>query len=426
MATVRVEPVVCFGSSQRSWVTDLISYVSDHGGIRVVGTVLTQDDALAMAYDVLVIDDVSSVLTPRLVDRLHTAGRVVVGVCDPERGAASQERVLAAGVDSAVAANAPAGDLVRAINEALRQRGIDEEFADLVDEFAGEPGPTEPGDAAVSGDGHGVIVAVTGSDGATEVATGIAGLMVRRQISCVLVDMDTVEPSLAQRLGMRLTPNIFTATEHLRLRSSLDDAFTYHPEGFAVIAGIPNPREWENLSETEAADLVTELATGFEVVVVKTSRHLEDLAGMAGGTGRFDVARRMMTVADHTLVVTSASPLGMTRLLTLAGDQSRLTAAPIHVVVNQAPSSQFIRGEISEELHRSLTPASLTFLPVDPRIRKASWQGDLVTSGPFMRRLSRVVDQVTPRSAPASRFRRHQARAEPHTAESVPLESSGR
>ena len=425
MATLRVEPVVCFGSSQRSWVTDLISYVSDHGGMRVVGTVLTQDDALAMAYDVLVIDDVSSVLTPRLVDRLHAAGRVVVGVCDPERGVAAQERVLAAGVDSAVAADAPAGELVRAVNDALRQRGIDEEFAGLVDEFAGESGPTEPADP-VPGDQHGIIVTVAGSDGATEVAAGVAGLLVRRGVSCVLVDMDTVEPSVAQRLGVRLTPNIFTATEHLRLRSSLEDAFSYHPEGFAVIAGIPNPREWENLSEGEAADLVTELATGFEVVVVKTSRHLEDLSGMAGGPGRFDIGRRMMAVADQVLVVTSASPLGMTRLLTLIGDQSRLTAAPTHVVVNQAPPSQFVRGEISDELHRSLTPSSLTFLPIDQRVRKASWQGELVTSGPFLRRLSRVVDQVTPRSAPSSRFRRSAGSPEPRPTETVPLESSGR
>ena len=94
MATTRVEPAVCFGSSQRSWVTDLINYVSDHGGMRVVGTVLTQDDAIQMAFDVLVIDDVSSVLSPRLVDRLHASKRIVIGVYDAERGSSAHERLM--------------------------------------------------------------------------------------------------------------------------------------------------------------------------------------------------------------------------------------------------------------------------------------------------------------------------------------------
>ncbi len=402
MATTRVEPAVCFGSSQRSWVTDLINYVSDHGGMRVVGTVLTQDDALGLAFDVLVIDDVSSVLSPRLVERLHGAGRLVVGVFDAERGAGAKERLLSAGIDAAISSDATAAEFVRVIAEAVRQRSIDREFADLVveiDEPVAAGGDvhraaarTEPASAA----GRGRIVVVTGADGVTEIAVGIAASMVGRKVSVALVDMDTLEPSIAQRLSMPLTPNIFTATEHLRLRSTLTDGFTVHPEGFAVVAGIPNPREWENLSETEAADLVGELATGFEVTVVKINRHLEDLSSFAGTAGRFDVGRRLVGLADHIVAVTSASPLGGTRLLALAGDLRHLTAAPIHVVVNQAPSSQFVQGEIGEEISRSMAPVSLTFLPIDAKVRKAAWQGTVVRSGGFVRRLGKLAEWFAP------------------------------
>jgi DNA-binding NarL/FixJ family response regulator len=413
MATTRVEPAVCFGSSQRSWVTDLINYVSDHGGMRVVGTVLTQDDALGLAFDVLVIDDVSSVLSPRLVDRLHAASRLVVGVFDAERGSDARDRLLSAGIDAAVSSDATAAEFVRVIGEAVRQRSIDREFADLVveiDEPSGShdgarpsPAPTESEPATA----RGRIVVVTGADGVTEVAVGIAQAMVGRKVSVVLVDMDTLEPSIAQRLSMPLTPNIFTATEHLRLRSTLAEGFTVHAEGFAVVAGIPNPREWENLSETEAADLVGELATGFEVVVVKINRHLEDLSSFAGTAGRFDVGRRVAGLADQVVAVTSASPLGGARLLALAGDLRHVTLAPIHVVVNQAPSSQFVQGEIGEELSRSMAPASLTFLPMDARVRKAAWQGSVVRSGGFVRRLGRLAERFVPAgqrraAAPAS------------------------
>ena len=397
MATTRVEPAVCFGSSQRSWVTDVINYVSDHGGLRVIGTVLTQDDAVRLEFDVLVIDDVSSVLSPRLVDRLQAVGRLVIGVFDADRGTAAKERVLAANVDGVVASDATAAEFVRVVADAVRQRSIDDEFADLMEDMDGDAPATQPDPGpqvqSVARTG-GRIIAVVGSDGVTEVTLGLAQSLVRSAQRVVLVDMDTLEPSIAQRLGMALTPNIFTATEHLRLRSSINDAFVMHPEGFAVIAGIPNPREWENVSEIEAADLVEELTTGFDIVLVKINRHLEDLSSFAGAAGRFDVGRRVAAAADAIVAVCSASPLGSTRLLAMAGDLRHLGSAPAHVVVNQAPSSQFVQGEIGEELTRTMAPASLTFLSADGKVRKASWQGDVVRSGSFMRRLGKLADTL--------------------------------
>ncbi len=406
MARTRVEPTVCFGSSQRSWVTELINYVSDHGGMRVVGTVLTQDDAVELEFDVLVIDDVSSVLSPRLVDRLQARGRIVVGIFDADRGAFAKDRLLAAGVDAAVASDSSAAEIVRAVADAVGQSRIDSDFSEIIEAI--EPGRSEPTpsqgiDRPSAHIGRGTVIVVTGSDGVTEVAVGLAQLLVARGEPSVLVDMDTLEPSIAQRLGLPLTPNIFTATEHLRLRSSLDDAFVRHPEGFGVIGGIPNPREWENLSESEAADLVGELATGFAHVVVKVNRHLEDLSSFAGTAGRFDVGRRLVSIADAVVAVTSPSPLGSSRVLALASDARSLTSAPLLVAVNQSPSSQFVQGEIADELARSVSPAALVFLPADTRVRKASWQGELVRGGGFLRKLGRIADSF---SAPATRRRR--------------------
>jgi hypothetical protein len=379
MATTRIEPAVGFGSSQRSWVTELINYVSDHGGVRVVGTVLTQDDAVTMKFDVLVIDDVSSVLSPRLVDRLQSKGRLVVGIFDADRGTSAKDRLLAAGVDAAVASDAEAAEIVRTVVDAVRQSGYDEEFVTMVESIdRADTGRTHRVDppADESGGGDGRVLVVLGSDGATEVAAALARATAARGASTVLVDMDTLEPSIAQRLGLPLTPNIFTATEDLRLTSSLDEAFTRHPEGVAVVAGIPNPREWENLSAIEAADLVDELAGGFAVVVVKVSRHLEDLSSFSGGAGRFDVGRRMVARAD---------------------DVGSISAAPIHVVVGDMPANQFVQGEITEELARTLTSASVTFVPGDSRVRKAAWQGGFVHRGGFVRRIGALADHFVVR-----------------------------
>jgi MinD-like ATPase involved in chromosome partitioning or flagellar assembly len=395
MTSTRLEPAVCVGSSQRPWVTELINHVSDHGGMRVVGTALTQDDAFRRSFDVLLVDDVSSVMSPRFVSRMRNTGRLVIAIYDVERGDEARERVLGFGVDAVVPSTVGPAELVRVVVDTARLHAIDAELADLSSgEASSGPSPSRRSDAARQTPATGNIVVVLGGDGVTEVAVGLADAMVGSGASTVLVDLDTVEPSIAQRLGLPLTPNVFTATEHLRLRASLDGAFEVSPHGFATIAGIPNPREWAALSETEAADLVGELAGGFATVLVKVSRGLEDLSGFAGTVGRHDVARRLVAMADRVVAVSSASPVGAARLVGLAGDVRALTSVPIHVVVNQSPSSRFVHGELATELERSLSPATLTFLPTDSRVRKASWQGEVVRRGGFVRRLRPLAGSV--------------------------------
>ncbi|MDQ3782388.1 MAG: hypothetical protein M3349_05550, partial [Actinomycetota bacterium] len=134
MAHTRIEPAVCVGSSQRPWVTELINHVSDHGGMRVVGTALTQDDALRRSFDVLIIDDVSSVMSPRFVTRLRGAGRLVIGVYEAGRGEEARERVLSFGVDTAVPSTVSAAELVRVVVETVRLNAIDAELAGLFDD----------------------------------------------------------------------------------------------------------------------------------------------------------------------------------------------------------------------------------------------------------------------------------------------------
>lgn len=401
MAHTRIEPAVCVGSSQRPWVTELINHVSDHGGMRVVGTALTQDDALRRSFDVLIVDDVSSVMSPRFVTRLRGAGRLVIGVYEAGRGEEARERVLRFGVDTAVPSTVSAAELVRVVVETVRLHAIDTELAGLFDD-GGEAVSTGPpvGATPEPVSSSGTIVVVLGGDGVTEVAVGIADGMVARKVATVLVDLDTVEPSIAQRLGLSLTPNVFTATEHLRLRTSLDGAFDMLAHGFAVIVGIPNPREWAALTDSEASDLVGELASGFAMVVVKINRGLEDLSSFAGTAGRFDVGRRMVAMADRVVAVSGASPVAAARLVSVIGDVRGLTSVPVHVVVNQAPSSRFVHGELTAELGRSVSPDSLAFLPSDSRVRKASWQGEVVRHGAFVRRLRPLVETVTPRPSP--------------------------
>ena len=398
-----MEPRVSFGASQRRWVTDLMRHVAEHGGLNVIGTVFSQDDALALEYDVLLIDDVSSVLTPRLVDRLGRVQRIVVGVYEAERGPDAKSRLLTAGVHAAIASDATAVEFVQVIRDAAGPMGFEESFNELVADIAqtgvlgGELGSQAGGRESAHPDtgSRGSLVALTGLDGRTEVAVALAAAYAAAGSSVILVDLDTLEPSIAQRLSADLVPNVFTATEDLRLRSDLTHSFGRHPAGFAWISGIPNPNEWDKLSEYEAADLVGELCHGFAVVLVKVSRHLPDLGGLGSGPGRFDVDRRIVAMADHVLTVAGPSPLSAGRLLHLLADVRSLTEAPVHIVINRAPGDAFQRSEIAQELQRSFD-ANITFLPEENRVAKASWQGRPVGNGGFARKVSKLAARVVP------------------------------
>ena len=87
------EPVIAIAGSQRAWAAELVRFLSDFGGARFVGTVLTAREALDSVYEVLLIDDITSYLSPRLVERIRESGRKVVGVYDPESGDRGRKRL---------------------------------------------------------------------------------------------------------------------------------------------------------------------------------------------------------------------------------------------------------------------------------------------------------------------------------------------
>src|SRR4029450_13053384 len=71
---------IALGVPHRPWAQSLFGHVADHGGAVVRKRVLADEDALEGDYDVLVVDDSSSVLTRRIVQELHQRGRRVLAV----------------------------------------------------------------------------------------------------------------------------------------------------------------------------------------------------------------------------------------------------------------------------------------------------------------------------------------------------------
>ena len=212
----------------------------------------------------------------------------------------------------------------------------------------------------------------------------------------VVVDGDETNPSVAQRLGLPIHPNIRTAIDVLEHRTGPVSAVIHHIEPIGVLPGLPNVSDWSEVRPGHVADLASELTSLFDHVVVNVGSHIESL-GFGGATERYGISRRVVQQADRVIAVGLPTPVGVSRLLGWLADADRLTdGVPVDVLINRSPRDQFRRGELVEEITRTYQPASFGFIPEDDAVERAAWDGTLVGKSRFRKSLDRWVDRFVP------------------------------
>ncbi|MFW2340426.1 MAG: AAA family ATPase, partial [Acidimicrobiia bacterium] len=342
-------------------------------------------------FDVLVIDDLTSYLSRRLVQQTQSAGKAVLGVFDRNEFAEGEKRLRSLGVDGVTEATASPEEFLRVIGK-IRVDSHD-------DSSRSQTAPDAPGPMPIDRP-TGLITAVGGPSGGvgrTEVALAIAVALRYRGTRTALVDADDQSPSIAQRLGLSLHPNLRTAVDALHHRSGTLHSSLSFPRHLAVdtLVGLANPRDWIELRPGDVVEVIRELADEWDQVVVDIGARVEDLA-YHGGSDRNGLARAVLSASDEVIVVGSPSPVGVARILDwLADTATLLSDTPIHCVFNRASRSSFQRNEIMREFTRSFSPTTLTFVPDDRRVLEAAWAGEPVPGGPFTRSIAEVVESRT-------------------------------
>ncbi len=380
--------------SSRDWAERLHRFTTDHGGARVRARVMRPEDALAEEYDVLFVDDITSFLNQRLVQQVQSSGRKVIGVFDEATGPEGFRRLSDLGVDEIIDASASPDEFLRLISTLDIQRGG-------LEPDAGTAPPPIPEAVAERRGGITVVGAASGGAGATEVALALAAAAAGSGIHRpVLVDADNVVPSIAQRLGLAVHPNLRTSVDALLHRSDRLAETLLSPRltQVDVIGGLSNPKDWIEVRDGDVVDLVREMAGQRTNVIVNISSAIEDLS-YYGGPGRYSLARSLLRAADHVVVVAPPTPVGVARLLDWVADARTLAHhRPLHVVLNRAPKSAYERGELTHEITRSYSPRSLVFAPEERRVAVAAWAGEFVASGPFAKALAPVASAVVAQS----------------------------
>jgi MinD-like ATPase involved in chromosome partitioning or flagellar assembly len=378
--------------SAREWPDRLRRFLADHGGARVRLAALGPEDLLSESYDILLIDDSCSFLTPRLVELVSGRGRIVIGVYDSREFADGRSRLVECGVTTVVEAGSDPDEYLRVIAEVASSRRPPEEPPAVV--AAGEGDEPPPGSAMVAVGGP------AGGPGATEVAVALASVLSRRGAT-VLVDADDHAPAVAQRLGLPLYPNVRTAIDVLDHRTGPLERTLHRvaDAGFLALPGLASAGDWSEVRPRQVTDLIGQLVAAHRHVVVNVGSRLET-DGLGVGPGRYGMTRAIVERADRLVAVGAGTPVGVARLLEwLSTADSIRSGRRVDVLVNRAPDERFRRGELLDEITRTYQPASFGYLPDDPRVAHAAWDGKVVSRGRFRKAVDRWSNTFLVREA---------------------------
>ena len=314
------------------------------------------------------------------VAQLGAAGIAVVGLAEPGDGEA-RARLAALGAARVLAADSDAAQVVLAVVEAVQDQarhpvtggphpgdrpwgavapghgpGAAGPGASRVARWArGAPGPAtapapfagaaDPADALApapepftaagpprpAGARVGRLVAVwgpIGSPGRTTVATGLAGELARRGAQTLLVDADTYGPSVAQTLGLLDESGGIAGAVRAANSGALDvDRLARLAPGLSptlrVLTGLPQPSRWPELRPS-ALESVWQCARELARWTVADCGFCleadEELSFDTAAPRRNGATLSALAAADAVVVVGSADPVGLQRLVRALAD----------------------------------------------------------------------------------------------------------
>jgi MinD-like ATPase involved in chromosome partitioning or flagellar assembly len=400
------EPEVALVFSPDAWVEGLHRHLTDHGGARVRQVIVDPSLAFDEEYGTLVVSHRWPGLTRTFVDAAHRRGRRILGVFDPDESA-GREFLTLLGVDRVLASDASMAEFVDAFATLAPERRVPVPSATAL-EAAVDGDRVSPATGNSDSARQRRVVAIGGTPGAgaTELAIGLTATLSRQGERVVLVDADDVVPSVAQRLGLPIEPNLRSAIESVEYgMGDVDSTIVRARREVDVLCGLPNVGAWSQVRPSEVLDVIAAIAEVHGYVVANVASRLEDVG--RGGRGRYGISRAVVSEASAVVGVAPAMPVGVTRLLNWVTDVRALNdSAPVHLVVNRAPRDAFRKAELDQEIRRTFEPESLSFLPHDPRVESAAWSGELVPHGPYAKAVDELAMKIAPRTAAAMRARR--------------------
>lgn len=365
------------------WETQLVTSLESSAGLTVVRRCADLADLLAAASaglaDVAVVSADLRVLDRAALHHLASHGVRAAGAVAPG-DEAGERHLRQLGLDVVVRADAAPHEIEEAL-AGLQAAALPTDASDGLDEDPGsEPGQHDhPDTGAWQPVEQSRVIAAwgpTGAPGRTTLALGLAAELAATGSRTLLVDCDTYGSSIAQALSLLDEAPGMAAAARAADQGSLDlpALARLAPEVNArlrVLTGIPRAERWPELRAPAVEHVLTLARQLAEVVVVDCGFAIEDDEELSYDTlapRRNAATLTALEQADDLLVVGSADPVGLQRLVRAVQDVGSLPSPKPAVVVNKVRASA-VGGRperrIGEALERFSGMDDLSFLPWD-------------------------------------------------------------
>ena len=245
-----------------------------------------------------------------------------------------------------------------------------------------------------------VVIAVTsphGSTGKTTVAINIALELAAEKARVLLIDGDIQGPAVANHFALTQQPAGLQAALRIASQQRFDLeqlerlSFQFQKSTLRIMPGSQNFPS-QPFDQEAVANLLETARSGYEFTVI-------DLGSLSGdGSGaQAELTNAIISLADRTVIVCLADPIGIFRLL---GIENLIAASskPVDLVMNRVRNSVIAsaRREIAITLQRLSTLEPKAYLPDDPQhidqaVRTGVPATSLSRSGSFRQALTGFV-----------------------------------
>lgn len=229
----------------------------------------------------------------------------------------------------------------------------------------------------------GRLVAVwgpVGAPGRTTVAAALAAELASRGQGTLLLDADPYGGALAQHLGVLDQVSGLLAAARLANAGELDAArlagcASTLGERLRVVTGLPRADRWVEVRPSAYEELLSTAVSLEPHVVVDTGFCLEQEQGAPAGRNAMTLTT--LDRADRIVVVGSADPVGLARLVRALHDLAELTdRVPVVVVNRMRTSLGWSERDVAGTIRNVLPDARPVFLPEDrPAVDRALMAG---------------------------------------------------
>ncbi|HET6297777.1 MAG TPA: P-loop NTPase [Kribbella sp.] len=371
------------------WEADVVRRAERAPGIRIVRRCVDIADVMAAAASgqaraVLLAEDLPR-LTSDAVAALHARQIAVLALVDPSdtgEPSGGEDRLSRMGIERILPADVSGEDLGRAIVDAVESGppATVSHFAGGFVPFSGSmvANPEQAGYDLRSGSGR--LIAVwgpTGAPGRSTVAVGLATELAARGVSTLLADADVYGGTVAQLLGMLDETSGLAAAARSASGGSLDvEVLARHARQVAphmlVLTGLSRADRWTELRPTAIESVWATARLLAPCTVVDVSFCIESDEEISFDTlapRRNGATLATLEEADEVVVVGSADPVGLTRLIRALHElRAVVPSATTRVVVNRVRSGSLGSSPadaVAEALNRYAGVQAAALLPFD-------------------------------------------------------------